>query len=537
MSDSVPSHKDALGVDAFTRLYVGACRIDGWKRSLIACSVVLILGRLGLRVAELQHLREGWIDWERGEIRIPELDPCACRRCWIQAYDKWGREGLKELKRAENIDWDGPSNWSACRKEHRKEIIERADYCTPENLKEIVLNEQFGGKYDSSARTISFGWSGRLTAVLMTFFDHKNHLDLTQQGINDLIEEAAENAPGINPKNLSAHNLRATGLTFIADTSVDAKMLKDLAGWQDIQTARKYLRESGRINTHKMYHIMGRGEEAPPTVAEEPGARFPLVLVPTPFKGEPVEPLTPSGDRYDQAARQERAAEDRQAPLKVRHPRDVNIPSPAGMPTKPELDFDITEGPLPGHIDPESPLFDKTKSAMDTSATTLSSFADPHTMDRPRGETAQNWRQTHVQAKLDAESDGTDDKSYGRVSPLLPITAMLDVVARTEEWATAKWDKYIGFSIFEFFEQTLARRLVFVAVMSTLILGMLYAHLVSAGIYDPSTGSISLTTPFVLAALATLYINIEMYADVFEIPLPGGIKVLPTSWRVDEMTN
>lgn len=118
-------------------------------------------------------------------------------------------------------------------------------------------------KCERSARTIPFGWSERLTCMLMTFFDEYDCLKHTQQGINNIITAAAENAPGISPENFSAHNLRATGLTFLANTSLDPKMLCDLAGWEDLQTARKYLRQSGHINTAKMYQAMGRAESAP----------------------------------------------------------------------------------------------------------------------------------------------------------------------------------------------------------------------------------------------------------------------------------
>jgi len=86
-------------------------------------------------------------------------------------------------------------------------------------------------KYDRSARVIAFGWSYRITACLDAFFDELECLNWNQYSINRLLKEATENADGVDPSKVSAHRLRSTGETFLADASVDVKMLRDLAGW------------------------------------------------------------------------------------------------------------------------------------------------------------------------------------------------------------------------------------------------------------------------------------------------------------------
>lgn len=366
------------------------------------------MGRLGLRIAELQHLREEWIDWDRGVLQIPERDPCACGRCWLQAYDQWGRNGLREVKN--KSEWSGPSTWKDCISEQRKKIIEKADCCTPETLKQIVIEEQFGAKYDKSARTIPFGWSERLTCVLMTFFDRYDALDYSQNHINNIIGKAAENAEDINEQDFSAHNLRATGVTFLADTSVDVKMLCDLAGWEDIQTAVKYLRQSGRITTYKMYHVMGRGDWAPSVVPGESEGKFPVVMNPIPFCNEPIEPIGPDGTTYDQKCRQERANERRSEKLKVRHHREVNIPeNRTAFPSKVELDFQISEMDIPGHIDPESDHYDTDSGIVETHATTLSQFAGTHTVSNPRKDREKQRRKTTLQESAGNYREDTND--------------------------------------------------------------------------------------------------------------------------------
>jgi hypothetical protein len=68
-------------------------------------------------------------------------------------------------------------------------------------------------------------------------------------------------------------------------------MLRDLAGWQDRQTALYYIVKTGRINTWKLYHFMGKDDEAPPVVPGDPEHQFPIIANPLPFY-----PVTPDGD-------------------------------------------------------------------------------------------------------------------------------------------------------------------------------------------------------------------------------------------------
>lgn len=347
-----PSRRDALAVNRYYHLYVGALQIDNYDRRLKACFVILMAGRLGLRVGEIQHLREAWIDWKRGEIVIPEYDPCACYECWIRAYDVWGRRGLAELQN--NDEWEASANWNELLADERKEVVAMADYCTPENLYDILTTEQFSPKSDRGARVVPFGWSYRITACLMSFFDEFDCLDMRRDNVNGLIKEAASNAKGVSAENLSAHPLRATGLTFLADVANDSKLLQDVPGWQDPETARNYFRNSGRLNTAKMYRFMGRGDEAPPVVPEEPEDDFPVVRIPFPFQNEPFLPVTPDGIAADQEMREERHREQRSEPLQLHHPRETNLPhGRAGFPDADELGYDPSDHELPGHVERE----------------------------------------------------------------------------------------------------------------------------------------------------------------------------------------
>lgn len=444
MSTNSPrkSAKDALEPDTYYRLYQGALQIDSYERRLIACFVILLAGRLGLRIAEIQHLREEHIHWKRGEICIPHKDPCACHRCWIQALDKWGRRGLKELQQLGK--WESGVKWKSLRVEEREEVVEKAEYCTPDNLTEIVYDEKFSPKYDRSARVIAFGWSYRLTACLMTFFDEFDCLEWQRHSVNRLLREAAENAEGLNPEYVSAHRLRATGETFFADVSIDPKMLRDLAGWQQMSTGDNYWSKSGRVNTMKLYKIMGMEDEAPPVVPEDPEHDFPIVCNPIPFQNEPFHPIGPDGIAYDQQVRLERHRERQKKPLRLRHPREVSLPyDRAGFPSRDEIEYDPKKHVIPGHIDPESDHVEEQAGKVMTSATTLNEFTDPHRHTRSPEPTPGADRIDEVDARLHQFDDSDGPATHVTLDILSAATlATIRTGGYVEDRLRKEWREY-----------------------------------------------------------------------------------------------
>ena len=376
----LPSADKALSTDGYFRLYQGALQIENRETRLVACTVILLAGRLGLRLQEIQHLREEWIDWRRGEIHIPAYDPCGCKRCWITAFDTWGRRGLKELQ--EHGEWESGASWKNLRVADREEVVQLSDYCTVKNLEEILYTERWQPKYDRSARVIPFGWSERITACLIAFFDNHDYIDYQQYPINRLIRRAAENADGLDSGAISAHPLRATGLTFWANIVTDPKTLRDLAGWQDIETAVQYLRVSGRLTTHKVYNLMGKADEAPPVVPAEPEYRFPIVSNPAPFNNEPFTPLTPDGVYCDEDVRIARHHEQRDNTIPLLHPRAGNVPhGRTGFPDEDQLSYDPSQHDLPGHLTRDSDRVSVEDGRPVTVATTLAELENVHRID------------------------------------------------------------------------------------------------------------------------------------------------------------
>jgi hypothetical protein len=438
------SAKDALELDTYFRLYQGALQIEKYERRLIACFVILVAGRLGLRIGEVQHLREEHIHWKRGEICIPDFDPCACHRCWVKALDKWGRKGLQELQ--EDDEWEEGASWKSLSASEREEVTDKADYCTPENLTQIIYTDQFTPKYDRSARVIAFGWSYRLTACLMTFFEEFDCLNWQRHSVNRLLKEAARNAHGLSPKNISAHRLRATGETFFADISIDPKMLRDLGGWQQLKTGDKYWAKSGRVNTLKLYKIMGKEDEAPPVVPEEPKYEFPIVRNPVPFQNEPFQPIGPDGLAYDQEARREKHREQQQKPIRLRHPREVDLPfDRAGFPAPDEISYNPIKHKPPGHRDDDSDVVEVQTGEAVTTATTLYEYTDTHRQTRspePRPE-VENKRVDSVETTLERYR-GSDGSPTHLAIDFVSASALVIVQTgnRVENRLQKEWDEY-----------------------------------------------------------------------------------------------
>jgi len=433
----LPSADKALSTDAYFRLYQGALQINNRETRLAACTVILLAGRLGLRLQEIQHLREEWIDWRRGEIHIPAHDPCGCKRCWITAFDTWGRLGLKKLQ--EDGEWDSEASWKNLKSTDREKVVELADYCTVENLEEILYTERWQPKYDRSARVVPFGWSERITACLITFFDKNDYIDYQQYPINRIIRKAAKNANGIESDELSAHPLRATGLTFWADIIIDPKTLRDIAGWQDIETAVRYLRVSGRIVTDKIYQLVDKGDEAPPIVPAEPESRFPVVLNPVPFENEPFTPVTPDGTHCDKDVRMARHHEQRGDEIPLLHPRTENVPhGKAAFPGEDQLSYNPSKHELPGYLTRDSDRVSVEDGRPVTIATTLAEFEDSHRIDptdqaEPGENRATSWN-SQLPGNLDEDRD-SDIMSAATLSGIAVLCVDQLRGRLTQEWS------------------------------------------------------------------------------------------------------
>lgn len=323
---------DTLRADEFFMLYQGALQIKERNRRLIACYVIVCGGILGMRRIEIVHLRESWIDWETGQIEIPMLDPCSCRQCWDSAYKKWLRHGFNRLQSdgfySEDTSFENVNN---------SEISEKLEV---ENLLKILYSTRFSTKNDQP-RTIPFGWSPRVTGILMEFFDEIGpYLELVPESINNYIEDAAENAEGLYPDITKSHILRKTGITSMADSGLSHDDVEYFAGHENKNSLESYLRDSPRRNTYYIYSLFGKEAQAPSVVGEE---GYPVARELRRFEREPIFPIN-----YPDERRFQRAFEQKDKKWPQIHPRSGNIPyNINGFPEN--VDYDVRQHDLPNH--------------------------------------------------------------------------------------------------------------------------------------------------------------------------------------------
>lgn len=284
----------ALDPSAFYSLYLGSLALPDEDHRTHASIVLLLGGRLGLRPGEIQHLHEGWIHWDRGELRIPDRDPCACRLCWQTA---------RHAQRA----GDG---------RRLNEIITETTWASP------------GG-----GRTIPFAWSQRLTAALATICEEE-YLDLSVEAMAQLITASAQLAQGLDGDEIDFRNLRATGASFFADAGFPAHRVASLLG-EDLDTARAFTRQEGGDAREQLFRLFGASPEE-----AAPEGTYVLLTDPEPFDGEPFDPR-----EYDADWRHSRADAVAGDPDPLRNPRPVTNPTettldPSALGERTQLDSD-----------------------------------------------------------------------------------------------------------------------------------------------------------------------------------------------------
>jgi len=389
MSDTEALINENLGPRLLERLYYGAMKLEGTSKHTeverrLQAAFVIISALLTMRAASIQHLREAWIDWERGEILVPETDVCACKRCWEEAVNKWLRDGYKELDGDEDEDsiWDEyeeVSGFDDLTKDHKQLIIEESSI-TKEDLLEYVY-EQYQPKTESSVRRIPFGFSCRATAVYKAFFNKYDYFEFTQEHMRNLLNDAAEEAPGLAADAIFTHKLRGEGITMFARLFPKNTFVRDIAGHQDLRVTNDYVSQLGRITTYQAYAAAGKKDEAPPVIPENKEAKFPILLDPHQFIGEPWNPKNDG----DKDSRQEYADEKREQKSTIQHPRGLDVPNLAGMPEDMEREYSIDD-----HLD-NLPVDLSEIDTMDikySKNTTLSGQFSPHDLN-DTGETEQ----------------------------------------------------------------------------------------------------------------------------------------------------
>jgi hypothetical protein len=386
--EAIQSADRALGPRLLFRLFKAATQFEDFKKRITTELVILLAGRLTFRVKTIQHIREAWINWARGEIIVPKLDACDCYRCWLESYRWWLRLGIRRIKdrpESEQPNWFPEDvTLEKLDTEQQKKVIEEAEL-KPTELTEHLSSCKFDPKTPSGGRVVPFGMSPRITALLLTFFREFDCITQSQKTLGRWVTEAAENADGLNPDAVAIHWLRADGLTFFIRLTGDHIQASETGGQSDWQSINRYRSTFDRINTEQVYYAAGRGNWAPPVVPERPGERFPLALGVN-LIGKEWKDYNPKRDGTP-IVREYRHEQTKEEPVELFHPRadmhDTKPDNRAGFPSEDELSYSRDEHELPGGATED---YEFANGIPKERITTIPEFADPHEIPRYAGD-------------------------------------------------------------------------------------------------------------------------------------------------------
>lgn len=198
------SHQDALSEQEFRELWQATRSLRN-PLDEEARFVILVAGRLGLRAAEISHLRESWIDWNREMIEIPSYQDCDCGYCRSQSRQSVEKTGIPYEK---------------------------------------AITRMWSPKTETSARAVPFSFTTRIRDTIEAFFFGREAFPKSRSAVNRRVDDAAE-AAGWETSRVYPHSLRATAATWHAYQGLPAPALQSLMGWSKLEVAQKYLRLSG----------------------------------------------------------------------------------------------------------------------------------------------------------------------------------------------------------------------------------------------------------------------------------------------------
>ena len=171
---------------------------------------VRVLVFTGMRVAELVHMKEGWIRWQDEQVRVPPHEPCNCGDC---------RQKASESDRR-------------------------------------VLDEYWRPKTEMGARTIPVR-DPPTWRVMREFYKRNEGYGVTRQTAGDRVRRVAEEA-GLKKK-VSPHVLRHTYGTMIAAGGATVQYIRQTMGHEDLDASADYIRYVGRQLDEEADRIFGGG--------------------------------------------------------------------------------------------------------------------------------------------------------------------------------------------------------------------------------------------------------------------------------------
>ena len=215
--------EDALSDREFELLVEGTYRLDDDYFALESRLVVFLSGRYGMRAGEIAHMRESWINWDRGMIEIPRHQPC-----------EKGRDGSK------------CGYWQAA-----EQMVDH----NPGLDFETALQYLWSPKTENSNRDIPIDANTRARIAMERYFERFDCFQASRGVVNRRVTRAAEAAEDIDPDGLYPHALRATAASHYVARGIDIIALKAMFGWECLSTAQKYLQDSGERTARSLRRL------------------------------------------------------------------------------------------------------------------------------------------------------------------------------------------------------------------------------------------------------------------------------------------
>lgn len=221
------SKEDALNDREFELLLEGATELSrsNYYYKSDPEMVVYVLGRLGLRRAELVHLEEDWIDWREQKIQIPAHSDCDRGR--------------------------GGQTCGDCRQSARQRLD-----LAPDDV-DLTFQEacdwMWTPKTEAGVREVYYGNDVRAELYLERYFAHDAYTRFEASGsaVGRRVDRAAELADELDPDAVYPHALRATAATKFA-AKLTPFNLKQIMGWKQLSTAMSYVSSNSESTARQL---------------------------------------------------------------------------------------------------------------------------------------------------------------------------------------------------------------------------------------------------------------------------------------------
>ena len=206
------SKEDALDEREFELLLEGATSLESpYDRE--ARFVILVAGRLGLRLGELTHMRASWVDDRKRMVAVPRHQGCSK-----------GRDG---------------GLCGLCLQQARQQAA-RVDGLAVADVRPAMWRS----KTDAAARSVPYGFSPRCEIAIERFFDAHDQWPYSHSVVRRRLEWAADAAVGLDADEIYPHALRSTCATHMAGKGLSGLELQGMMGWVCPSTSENYVAHS-----------------------------------------------------------------------------------------------------------------------------------------------------------------------------------------------------------------------------------------------------------------------------------------------------